>query len=555
MEKGKQTILQGALILTASTMVVKVIGALFKIPLANILGGVGMSYFVSAYDVLIPIYSMTVTGLGVAVSRMVSEYGGRGEEAGNILKTARLMFLGIGTLAAVLLFIGAGPLTKLIGNPAAALSVCCIAPSVLFSCLSSAYRGYFQGRQNMLPTARSQVVEAMVKLVAGILLAWFFYSRLNDAAMAGTLGWPGTMQEVQLRILQYSAAGAVLGVSLSTLCGLLFIRGQYRRNVPERGGRFSSTDAKKLWHVALPIALTSLCANLTTVIDLSSVMNCLKNAVEQGSEHILRMYTGCIPPEVTVEVLPEYLYGSYSGLAVSIFNLVPAVTAGIGMSAIPAIACYCAAKDDRCLQRSVESVMATTAAAAFPAGLGIFTFAEEILSFLYPHQLMEVAIVAPTLRMMGVVTILISFAGIFNNVLQASGMERTPLTALLIGGVLKMVTNYILVSRPEINIHGVAYGSLLCYCFIVLYSALRWFGSGRPFARVSVLLKPMISAVVCCFAARAVYNLLLGYISAWASLLFSIAVGGAVYIGLLFCLKFIKSAEICVAFSGKNRRK
>lgn len=119
MEKGKQTILQGALILTASTMVVKVIGALFKIPLANILGGVGMSYFVSAYDVLIPIYSMTVTGLGVAVSRMVSEYGGRGEEVGNILKTARLMFLGIGTLAAVLLFIGAGPLTKLIGNPAA----------------------------------------------------------------------------------------------------------------------------------------------------------------------------------------------------------------------------------------------------------------------------------------------------------------------------------------------------------------------------------------------------------------------------------------------------
>ena len=410
MEKGKQTILLGALILTASTMVVKVIGALFKIPLANILGGVGMSYFVSAYDVLIPIYSMTVTGLGVAVSRMVSEYGGMGEEAGNILKTARLMFLGIGTLAAVLLFIGAGPLTKLIGNPAAALSVCCIAPSVLFSCLSSAYRGYFQGRQNMLPTAR-QVVEAMVKLVAGILLAWFFYSRLNDAAMAGRLGWPGTMQEVQLRILQYSAAGAVLGVSLSTLCGLLFIRGQYRRNVPERGGRFSSTDAKKLWHVALPIALTSLCANLTTVIDLSSVMNCLKNAVEQGSEHILRMYTGCIPPEVTVEVLPEYLYGSYSGLAVSIFNLVPAVTAGIGMSAIPAIARYCAAKDDRCLQRSVESVMATTAAAAFPAGLGIFTFAEEILSFLYPHQLMEVAIVAPTLRMMGVVTILISFAG------------------------------------------------------------------------------------------------------------------------------------------------
>ena len=553
--KGRQTILQGAVILTVSTLIVKVIGAMFKIPLANILGGVGMSYFVSAYDVLIPIYSMTVTGLGVAVSRMVSERDSRGEPPENILMTARIMFLGVGLLAAALLFFGASVLTRLISNPSAVLSVCCIAPSVLFSCLSSAYRGYFQGRHNMLPTARSQVVEALVKLMTGILLAWLIYSRLTAAAAAGTLGWQGTAQEVQLRILQYAAAGAVLGVSLSTLCGLLFIRRQYRQGAIEEKGRFSGTDARKLWRIALPIALTSLCANLTTVIDLSSVMNCLKNAVRQGSGEILRMYAGCIPPEVTVEVLPEYLYGSYSGLAVSIFNLVPAVTAGIGMSAVPAVAGYCAAGDDQNLQRSVESVMATTAAAAFPAGLGIFTFAGEILAFLYPHQLMEAAIVAPTLRMMGLVSILIAFAGLFNNILQASGMEKTPLLALLIGGVLKMTTNFILVSRPEVNIHGVAYGSLLCYSFIVLYSALRWFSSGRPFARASVLLKPMLSAVICCAAARMVYDLISGHMGNGISLIFAIAAAGIIYIGLLFWLKFIKSAEICLGFSGKNRRK
>ena len=81
---GSQTILQGAIILTASTLIVKVIGAMFKIPLANILGGVGMSYFVSAYDVLIPIYSMTVTGLGVSASRVISESTGRGELSENI---------------------------------------------------------------------------------------------------------------------------------------------------------------------------------------------------------------------------------------------------------------------------------------------------------------------------------------------------------------------------------------------------------------------------------------------------------------------------------------
>ena len=134
---GKQTVLQGAIILTASTMVVKGIGALFKIPLANILGGVGMSYFVSAYDVLIPIYSMTVTGMGVAVSRMVSERSGYGSTAAeDILKTAKTLFWGIGLAASLLLFCFAKPLTAAIGNPTAYLSVCCIAPSVLFSCFS-----------------------------------------------------------------------------------------------------------------------------------------------------------------------------------------------------------------------------------------------------------------------------------------------------------------------------------------------------------------------------------------------------------------------------------
>ena len=200
---GRQSIVQGAVILTASTLIVKFVGALFKIPLANILGGVGMSYFVSAYDVLIPIYSMTVTGLGVAVSRMVSQQGEGNGSAASILKTARVMFFIIGSCSAALLFFGAAPLTGLIGNPSAALSVCCIAPSVLFSCLSSAYRGYFQGRQNMLPTAKSQILEACVKLVAGISAAWLIHSNLTASAAAGTLGWPGTPQQIELRILAH----------------------------------------------------------------------------------------------------------------------------------------------------------------------------------------------------------------------------------------------------------------------------------------------------------------------------------------------------------------
>ena len=164
---------------------------------------------------------------------------------------------------------------------------------------------------------------------------------------------------------------------------------------------------------------------------------------------------------------------------------------------------------------------------------------------------MEAAIVAPTLRIMGLVTILIAFSGIFNNILQASGMEKTPLVALFIGGLLKMLTNLLLVSRPELNIHGVAYGSLLCYSFILLFGACRWFRVGRPFAGAGILLKPALSAVLCCIAARLLFSRLGNGIS----LLTAIAAGGVVYLTMLFWLKFIKSAEICLAFSGKNKRK
>lgn len=168
---------------------------------------------------------------------------------------------------------------------------------------------------------------------------------------------------------------------------------------------------------------------------------------------------------------------------------------------------------------------------------------------------MEASIVAPTLRMMGLVSILIAFSGILNNILQASGMEKTPLVALFIGGLLKMTANFILVSQPEVNIHGIAYGSLLCYIFIVLYDAFRWHCSGRPFARSSILLKPMISAGICCVTARLTYRLLFEQLGNGVSLVLAIAAGGAIYIGMLFLLNFIKSAKICLSFSGKNRRK
>ena len=204
-------------------------------------------------------------------------------------------------------------------------------------------------------------------------------------------------------------------------------------------------------------------------------MNCLHLAIQRDSGAILSMYPGGIPDGITLELLPEYLYGSYSGLAYSIFNLIPSLTAAFGVSAIPAVSRAWAKQDSRHLQQTVSSILRMTMLVALPAGLGIAVLSGPILTFLYPARTAEVLIVAPILRVMGISAVLVSAATPINSILQAIGREKLPLVVLLFGAAIKLVTNYTLISRPEINIQGVPYGTLLCYGVIVVLSgsALR----------------------------------------------------------------------------------
>lgn len=237
MKRNSQSFLEGAILLTLSTLVVKVIGALFKIPLANILGGVGMSYYVSAYDIFTPIYSLTVTGLGVAASRLVSERAAVLGRAGgqNVLQASRRLFLLLGFLGMGLLFVSAPAFARAINNPGAALAIYAIAPAIVFSCVSAVYRGYFQGMTNMIPTAKSQVLESCTRLAAGTALSYgvTLLLRRRYLETGEVMGRAFvSLEEANLFIFRFSAAAAILGVTISTMAGALYIRGKYQREEP-----------------------------------------------------------------------------------------------------------------------------------------------------------------------------------------------------------------------------------------------------------------------------------------------------------------------------------
>ncbi len=556
MKKNSQSFLEGAILLTLSTITVKLIGALFKIPLANILGGVGMSYYVSAYDIFTPIYSVTVTGLGVAASRLVSERAASLGEGGGrqVLRANRRVFLFLGLLGMVLLLVSAPAFARAINNPGAALAVCAIAPAVVFSCISAIYRGYFQGMTNMIPTAKSQVLESLTRLAAGTTFSYgttvFLRRRYLETGEVLGRTFP-SLDEANLFIFRFSAAAAILGVTVSTLAGALYIRGRYRRETEHRPyGKKAGAGAEKglvlqLLRIAVPISLSTLVVNLTSVIDLMSVMNCLKTAIASDGASIRLMYEGLIPAAVTDDILPEYLYGSYSGLAFSLFNLAPAITAALGVSALPAVTRAYAGGDRRRLEGTVNSVLRIALLAALPAGLGLSVLAGPILRFLFPARLMEAAIITPVLRIMGISTILVAVTTPVNSVLQATGHEKLTLGVMLTGAVVKLVTNYRLVSRPELNIQGVPYGSLLCYGLILLVSLgfLR-LGVGVRLRLLSVFVKPTFCALLCAGAAYSSYYLVFSSFSASVRLLAAIALGGMVYLAALLLTRTLTQSDL-----------
>ncbi len=555
-KNGSQSFLEGAIVLTAATCVVKIIGALFKIPLANILGGVGMSYFVSAYDIFTPLYSLTVTGLGIALSRMVSERAARGawEELRSVLRAAQRLFWGLGLAAAAVIIAAAPAFVRAINNPGALLSVYAIAPAVIFSCISSIYRGYYQGLSNMVPTARSQVLEAAVKMLAGTALSYgvTVMMRRQYRETGHLLGLSfATPHEADVYIFRYSAAAAVLGVTLSTLAGAVYISLKYGGNtlrIPAADKSIRRTLPSPGWQllrVAIPISLSTLVVNLSALIDLTTVMNCLAEAIRRDAPVIFQMYRGLIPPEITGDILPEYLYGSYSGLAFSIFNLIPSLTAAMGISALPSVTRAWTAGDRRGLESTVSSVLRISLMVALPAGFGIFVLSQPILLLLYPARAMEAAIIAPVLRVMGISAILVAAATPINSILQAIGREKLPLLFLSIGAVVKLTVNLFLVSQPEINIQGVPYGTLACYLFIVCAGtvALRAV-SGIRISFWKVLGKPLFCAAVSSLAAYSSYLLVFPQASNSLRVSVSILLTAGVYGVMILLTRTITVSDV-----------
>lgn len=532
MAQGKrksQSLLNGAMVLAAATLIVKVIGILYKIPLSNMVGAVGRGYFDSAYNLYIPIYTISMAGLPVAVSKMVSQQMAlkHYRDVRMTFKVASRLFLITGTAGTLALLILAFPYAYLAKSLEALPAIFAITPSIFFCCIMSIYRGYYNGMRNMTPTAMSEVWEAIGKVIFGLACAKFSitygYSRFEQGlTVYGKV--VTTEAEASSAIYPYAAAAAAIGVTVGTIIGMIYVMllhkfkgdGITKQELaaspkPES----SSSIAKSLISLAIPVVASSLVFSITNLIDSMTIQNRLATMIEHNLSYIRNLYSAQLAVSNILDAdIPKYLYGAYT-MSLDFKNLIPSITMTLGISAIPALSAAWALKDKGQLKQSVESVLRITMMFSLPAGIGMGVLAYPILQLMYEtgKSADAVSIAAPIMAAYGYTIFLISLSQPMTNMLQALGKAKVPVYSLSIGAIAKVITNYIFIGIPRLNINGAVVGTVVCYTIIVAINLIALIRTTKVKLNfMSILIKPLVCSVLCGIAAytsHGIFNTLL----------------------------------------------
>ena len=467
--------ISGVFILSLSTLIVKIVGLAFKIPMLSLLGMEGMGYFNSAYEIYALLCVVSTAGLPVALSILISSARAI-EDSSKILKTYRAaikIFFALGVLGSAIMLVFAKPISEYIGNNDSFYCILAIAPALLFICLASAVRGYCQGFGDMKPTAISQLIEAILKLALGVSFAL-----------------AGIKKGYSVPII---SALAVFGITVGTMismCYLFIAQKKHKIALPCEDCTGNRGYYKELLRIALPITLGSAVISLTRIIDMAFIMRRLQDiGISQFRAN--------------------EIYGAYTTLALPVFGLIPSLISPISMALIPELTVFIKKKNLIGETQTVEKSIKLTSLLSMPASLAVTVFSRQILSLLFQGQGEAVEIAAPLLSLLGGSVFFSCLITTTNAVLQAYGCVKLPIFSMSVGVAVKAFSSYFLLGTKGIGVYGAPIGSLACNITVVLLNfafMLRYAKNTENALNVTrCFLKPFLSSVLSIGSAYAVY--------------------------------------------------
>lgn len=530
-------IVEGSILATASILV-RVIGLIYRVPIRRIIGPVGNSYYSAAYEVYSMMLLISSFSLPLAVSKLVSARMAKGriQEAYKIFRCTLVFALVSGGIGAVLLYFGAGFFSSVVVNtPESALALQVLAPTVLVVAVMGCLRGYFQGMGSMVPTAVSQIVEQIVNAAVSIGAAWFLfgYGSKVDALLS-----------TQTAAYAYGAAGSTLGTGMGALAGLLFLilitliynRVTKKRRQNDRRSREESVFSiyGLLLVTIVPVILSTAVYNLSGIID----QGIFKHLMEYKNYASLKT---------------DELWGLFSGDYKTLTNVPIAVASAMASSTIPALTVARVNKDYREMRKKTENAIRFVMVICIPSAVGLSVLAKPILQLLFGAS--ESLNTSATLLQVGTASVVLyGMSTLTNGILQGMNMMRLPVIHAAVSLALHVVLLVFLVMVADLNIYAVVWANIFfafMMCVLNSMSIAKYLRYRQELIRTFLI--PLTASALMGVAAYAVYHGLMGAVkSNTISTLVSCAAAVPVYGVTLLLLKGLTAEELAAFPKGRT---
>ncbi|CEI71587.1 MULTISPECIES: putative polysaccharide biosynthesis protein [Romboutsia] len=513
--KNKDSFLKGALILGLAGIIVKIMGAFFRIPLGNLIGAEGMGYYQAAYPVYTLFLTLATAGFPTALAKLVSEKNAIGDHKGahKIFKVSYTVLFITGLVAFCIFFFGADYIVNdIMENPGAYYAMMAISPALLFVPMMSSYRGYFQGKREMTKIAISQILEQFFRVILGLGLAYYLMNNYGP---------------------KLGAAGAIMGATIGAVASIGYLilvylgQRKQRKYENEASAHFKDESVsrimKNLLVVAIPITIGASVMPLVNMIDNVIVIRRLTEA-------------GYTPGQALA------LFGQLTGLAMSIINLPSVVTISMSMSLVPSISESYAVNNKIKARKDTKTAIKVTLLIVLPAAFGIASLAGPIMHLLYPK---EPAYVGTILLVLTPCIIFLGLIQTMNGILQGMGKPMVPVIALLIGMLFKVVISYTLTGIYEINVLGSALGTVTAYLVAALIEIIYIRKVMKvKFSPSEFIIKPLITVISMFIVVKLSYGFLFGILGNTLSTVISICIGAVIYGLVLIFIGGIKKEEL-----------
>lgn len=512
--KDQNVIAKNVLVLSFSGVLVKAIGFFFRIPLGRILTASGMGDYAPAYEIYSFALAFATAGLPVAIAKMISERiaVGEYENAERVFIISRRLMAVIGVVGFLLVYSFSNPLSVLIKVESSALSIKATSFAIIVVPILASYRGYFQGNNNMFPTAVSELVEQTLRVISGLFLAIMMYD--------GYLSFGDSKEYLSTSQLQSrGAAGACLGTFFGAIGGLLIIR-LFRKNRKKVCAFHTDSNKKilsELFRIAYPITFIACIVPIVNIIDISIVQTQL---LKLGYDYSTS----------------KAMFGELTAFASPIIGIPQVFIQSIAASILPIISMENKLHNIDAARKRFQD--ASTAACLFcmPCSVGLFVLSEPILALLYGSQINNNSPSINCLKIYSISFIFLSLTIIASSALQGLGRQFVATRFMLCGIVVKIILSWFLTGIPSINILGAPLGTTIAYLissfldYRYIKKAIGFSGRAGRYMHIALL-----SLFMGCIV-RYVYFMLLELLGNEITLFISIVCGIFVYLsaGMIF---------------------